>query len=639
MRRLLLLSCCLVLALGLVGVAEMKNPDTLTFLWVSDIESLDPAHVGSTPGSYPIFNCYDRLLNYFEDQISVFIPGIASVVPSVDNGLIAQGADGKVYYTFPIQAGVYCHQVGVRLGDGTIVWKYYDQLTDAERANIVPGYGEITAEDVRYSWMRAMIIGKSWMSDAVTSMITAGVYADIEELAVALAGVDSFGEVDEAGLIATYEELSRHLVVKPGTLELILDRSFPATLGIAALPFGTSIIDKEWAIAQGAWPGTAETWIDHHKPELEDDPLFEVENGSGPFVIESWDRAENKWVLKRFDNYFRGAAALERVVIRSVPEWTTRRLEFEAGDADLVYVPTEFLDEMEATEGITVIRDLPTVWTANVYFVWPVREDSAFIGSGQLDGEGIPPDFFGDLDVRKAFCYSMGYDVMLEQVLLGNNVQARGGTVRGIMGYREESPVYSYDPVKAEEHFRAAYGGQVWENGFKVTAMNIAGNTTWESCLGILQQNLAAINPKFQLEIINLQWSSFADHLWGATNEDVPLNICNWGPDYTDPGGPLGAATYYLDSTGHVAGFCGDGYRELMATEFDPLLEQAWNEIDPAVREPIYARLQEMSHEYATSLFLYEGNATAIYRDYLKGYTYNSITYGALYFYPMSKEE
>jgi peptide/nickel transport system substrate-binding protein len=638
-KRLMLFACCLVLAFGVVVVAEMKNPETLTFLWTSDIKTLDPAHVGSTPGSYPIFNCYDRLLNYYEDQISVFIPGIASVVPSVDNGLIAQGADGKVYYTFPIQGGVYCHQVGVRLGDGTIVWKYYDQLTDAERANIVPGYGVITAEDVKYSWMRAMMLGKSWMSDAITSMITGGAYADIEELAVALAGVGSFEEVDEAGLIATYEELSRHLVVKPGTLELILDRSFPATLGITALPFGASIVDKEWAIAQGAWPGTAETWIDYHKPELEEDPLFEVENGSGPFMIESWDRAENKWVLKRFENYFRGPAALERVVIRSVPEWTTRRLEFEAGDADLVAVPTEFLDEMAATPGVTVVRDLPTVWTANVFFVWPVREDSAFIGSGQLDGDGIPPDFFADLDVRKAFCYSMDYDAMLVQILLGNTVQARGPTVRGIMGYRDDSPIYSFDPVKAEEHFRAAYDGKVWENGFKVTAMNIAGNTSWEACLSVLQQNLAAINPKFKLEIINLQWSSFADHLWGATNEDVPLNICNWGPDYTDPGGPLGAASYYLDSTGLVAGFCGDGYRELMVAEFDPLLERAWNEIDPAVREPIYARLQEMSHEYATSLFLYEGYAVAVYHDYLKGYTYNSITYGALYFYPMSKEE
>ena len=638
MKRLAICLCCLILSVGVVASAQMKNPDTLTFLWGSDIRTLDPAYVGSTPGSYPAFNCYDRLLNYYEDQISVFIPGIASVVPSVDNGLIKQGTDGRVFYTFPIQESVYCHQVGVRAADGSIEWKYYDELSAEEKNSIVPGYGEITAEDVKYSWMRAMIQGKSWMANAVTAMVTGNVYADIEELAVALAGMDSFEDVDAAGLAAAYEDLSRHLIVNPGTFELILDRPFPATLGLAALPFGTTIIDKEWAIAQGAWPGTAETWIDYHKPALEDDPLYQVENGSGPFMIESWDRGEKKWVMKRFENYFRGAAALERVVVRSVPEWTTRRLEFVAGDADFIEVPTEFLDEMDAIDGVTVIKDLPCVFTRNLFFVWPIREPSAFIGSGKLDGKGIPPDFFADTNVRKAFCYAYDYDTLLEQILLGNTVQARGGTVRGIMGYREDSPIYSYDPEKAEEHFRAAFDGELWKKGFKMVAICTPG-TVNEAVLAILQQSLAAINPNFQLEIQTLVWSSYTEHLWGSLAEDVGMTYAGWGPDYSDPGGPLGAATYYLDSTGLVASFCGDGYRELMVTEFDPLLEQAWNEIDPAVREPIYARLQEMSHEYATSLFLQEAFDTAVHWDYVKGFTYNSITYGAKYFYPISKEE
>jgi len=637
MRRCALGLAIVLIVCAIGANAEMKNPETLTFLWADGIRSLDPAYVGSTPGSYPSFNCYDRLLNYFEDQISEFIPGISSIVPSVENGLIVEAADGTVRYTFPIQDGVYCHQVGVQLEDGTIAWKYYDDLTEDEKANIVPGYGEITAEDVKYSWMRAMLQGESWMSNAITAMITGNDYPDIEVLATDLAGVDSFDQVDAAGLIAAHDELSRHMIATEDTLVVVLDRSFPATLGISALPFGTSIIDKEWAIAQGAWPGTAETWIDYHKPELEEDPLYEVENGSGPFMMESWDRAEKKWILKRFDNYFRGPAKLERVVIRSVSEWTTRRLEFEAGDADIVAVPTEFLDEMDALPGVSV-QQFPAVFTRNLYFIWPIREGSAFIGSGQLDGEGIPNDFFADLDVRKGFCYAYDYDTLLEQVLLGKTVQARGPTVRGIMGYRADSPIYSYDPVKAEEHFKLAFDGDLWEKGFKMTAMCTPGSVN-EAVLGILQQSLARINPKFRLDVQTLLWSSYTEHLWGTQAEDVGMVYAGWGPDYSDPGGPLGAATYYLDSTGLVAGYSGDGYRQLMRDEFDPLLDQAWDEIDPAIREPIYARLQEMSHEYATSIFLYEEFATAVLPDYVKGYTYNSITYGALYFYPIYKEE
>ncbi len=636
MKKALFCVALFLLALSIGAVAEMKNPDTLTFLWTSDIRSLDPAYIGSTPGTYPIFNCYDRLLNFQGEEIAAFEPGISRVVPSVENGLITAGADGTVYYSFPIQDGVYCHQVGVQTSEG-IVWMYYDELTDAEKANIVPGYGEITAEDVEYSWMRAMLLGESWMSNAITAMITGNAYADIEKLAIALAGVDSFDQVDEAGYIAAYEELARHLTTIGGSFGVIIDQPFPATLGIAALPFGTSIIDKEWAIAQGAWPGTADTWIDYHKPELEADPLYQVENGSGPFMIESWDRAEKKWIMKRFDNYFRGPAQLERVVVRSVSEWTTRRLEFEAGDADIVAVPAAFLDEMDAMPGVSVKYN-PAVYTYDLFFVWPLREDSAFIGSGQLDGNGIPVDFFGDINVRKGFCYAYDYDALLEDVLLGKTVQPRGPTVRGIMGYRDDSPIYSYDLAKAEEHFKLAFGGELWENGFTMTAACITGSTN-ESILGILQQSLAAINPKFKLEIQSFVWSNYSEHLWGAKPEDIGLLLSSWGPDYSDPGGPLGAATYFLDSEGLVAGYSGDGYRELMATTFDPLLDQAWNETDPAVREPIYAQLQEMSYDYATSIFLYEAFATTVLPDYVKGFTYNSITYGALYFYPMSKEE
>src|SRR5215216_2456884 len=35
---------------------------------------------------------------------------------------------------------------------------------------------------------------------------------------------------------------------------------------------------------------------------------------------------------------------------------------------------------------------------------------SPYIGSGQLDGNGIPADFFGDIHIRKAFSYSFDFE-------------------------------------------------------------------------------------------------------------------------------------------------------------------------------------------------------------------------------------
>ena len=105
------------------------------------------------------------------------------------------------------------------------------------------------------------------------------------------------------------------------------------------------------------------------------------------------------------------------------------------------------------------------------------------------------------------------------------------------------------------------------------------------------------------------------------------------------PGGPLGAATYYLSSTGLVGGMVGEGYRQLMRDKFDPLLKQAWTTVDPAEREKLYARLQDMSHEYATTQFLWEEYGSIVTRDWVDGYVHNMIEYGAWDFYPISKTE
>ncbi|MGZ9810465.1 ABC transporter substrate-binding protein [Pseudoroseicyclus sp. H15] len=623
---------------GGAAQAQVTNPDTLVFLWTDDVQSFDPAYIGNTPSSYGPYNIYSRLIDYDGDQISEFVPALSSEVPSLENGLIVEEEDGGVSYSFPIKADAFAHKVGIMGDDGTVTWEYYDDLTDEERANIEPGYGVITAEDVKYSLMRAMLMDESWMAKAITEMMTSGAYTDVAAIANDLAGAE-VPELDEAQLQQVYDELDRLISVDGDTVTIHLDESFPATLGIMALPFGTSIIDKEWTVDMGGWDGGSTSWADYYRPEASETPLFADENGTGPFMLEEWDRSERRIVMKRFENYMHGPAPLERVVMRTVPEWTTQRLQLLSGDADVVSAPVEFLDELSQTEGVKVVDGLQRVFGRALFFAWPLQDvDNPAIGSGQLDGEGIPPDFFGDIDVRKGFNYAQNYDLLLEQVNLGKTVQSHGPTVRGIMGYREDSPVYTYDPALAEEHFRAAFDGQLWENGFKLTAYMQEGNTLANAALSVLQQNLARINPKFRLELQALPAASIMDKVF-ADEPTSPLTYMGWGPDYSDPGGPLGAASYYLAESGLVAGFSGTGYQELMHEHFQPLLDEAWGLVDPAEREPIYAELQEMSYEYATSQFLWEDYTYIVTRDWVDGYVNNMILYGAWNFYTITKGE
>ncbi len=103
---------------------EIKNPDLLVHAADDEPLSLDPAGVEPGEGGETvILQVYERLLEIGIEGPDL-VPGLATEVPSVDNGLISE--DGLTY-TFPIREGVTFH-------DGT----------------------DLTAEDVKYSWDRVM---------------------------------------------------------------------------------------------------------------------------------------------------------------------------------------------------------------------------------------------------------------------------------------------------------------------------------------------------------------------------------------------------------------------------------------------------------------------------------------------------
>ena len=61
------------------------------------------------------------------------------------------------------------------------------------------------------------------------------------------------------------------------------------------------------------------------------------------------------------------------------------------------------------TEAPPAATDAPTEAATEVAPEEPSGPTSNYIGSGQLDGNGVPPDFFSDLHIRKAFAYSFDF--------------------------------------------------------------------------------------------------------------------------------------------------------------------------------------------------------------------------------------
>ena len=101
---------------------SIKNPGILVHAADDEATTLDPAQVEAGEGGETvILQVYDRLLE-FGPSGPELIPGLATTVPTLDNGMIS--ADGMTY-TFKIREGAVFH-------DGT----------------------DLTAEDVKFSWDR-----------------------------------------------------------------------------------------------------------------------------------------------------------------------------------------------------------------------------------------------------------------------------------------------------------------------------------------------------------------------------------------------------------------------------------------------------------------------------------------------------
>jgi peptide/nickel transport system substrate-binding protein len=500
-RNYLAILTCIVVGIGLAASAQVPYPETLRLGRTSEAVTLDPVNAYDTASGMQLLQMYEGLLKYAPSSITDFEPALATVVPTEANGLVTTGSDEHGEFTlvtFPIRQNVPFH-------NGDI----------------------LTGEDVEYTFERGMVCdpdgGPQWMAYNVFFGVDLNGIGDV---------IDAFGQegakqmIDQAvtvdGMNVTFKLYGPFgLFYK----SLANDRTY----------WGY-IVDKDYCTANGNWPGTwdIELGVDYKMgPEGAASPTYDAPNGTGPYMLEEWIPVQ-ELRLKRFDNYWGGWQGnhVDYMITYNITEWSTRRTMFENGDLDVCDVPRQYTEQLQGTPGLRSVYNFATAGNSGIMMLSLANPQSPYIHSGQLDGEGVPADFFNDVDVRKAFCYSFDVEAYAEQIYLGEAIPSYSQVpiVFGDAVY--PTYVYSLDLEKAEEHFRAAYNGQVWAVGFKLTLAYNIGNDMRRASLEILEETIESINPKFQIEVVGLEWASF---LPAFQSNQIPLYRSGWGADYIHP--------------------------------------------------------------------------------------------------------
>ena len=580
----LLVLALVLMLVGGAGVAQgqaVRNPDTLVVVRFGDPESLDPAYAYDTASSEIIlWHVYETLIFFNGGSTGAFVPMLATEVPSVANGGISR--DGKTY-TFKIRPNVRFH-------DGTTM----------------------TAEDVKYSLLRFMFMdrdgGPSWI------------------LLSTILGVETTRD-DKGALDATLFNRANQAIRASGdTLSITLHEPYAAFLSIMAQ--WSMTINKKWGVSKGDWNGTAAGLAKLNNPaKPEDTTLFTQASGTGPFKLVQWDRQNRQAILERNTSYWRAPAKLNRVIYRVVEDFGPRRLMLQQGDADIVTVNRPEQSQVEGVPGVRIVDDLPQLVVTGLYMNLKIDTTGGNpdVGSGRLDGNGVPADFFADVNVRRGVAYAFDYATAIRDCNRGKATVNKGPIPNGMFGYNPNQPWFTTDRARAEAAFREARGGQIWNNGFKFTVAFNSGNTTRQCMAQVLKANVEALNPKFKVDVRGVTW---AQYLSLYRQSKLPMWIIGWAADYPDPDNFV---TPFMHSKGTYGS--AQGYNN---PQVDKLIVDARNETDAAKRRAIYFQLDKIAFEDPITLYL-QPSGLIVMRSWVRGW-YNNPAFFGPYIYPMSKQ-
>ena len=374
--------------------------------------------------------------------------------------------------------------------------------------------------------------------------------------------------------IAAVEEAPQ--IIDDYTLELKTVRYSPLVMDVLFMS-GNAILDsdqvKEHATEADPW---AEEWVKRN-----------AAGASGAYTIVSWI-PDQEVVFEARPDYWRGPAAIDRVVWKIVPSAAERVALLMSGDVDMVEQlgPQELL-ALEGAEGI-VVSDFPS---KNMVFV--------------LLNTAVPP--FDDVDVRRAVSYAVDYDAILENVYQGK-VDRLYGPLPGGSDYALPGSEAGYE--RDIERASELLAGSSYD-GSPVTLTIDNSRAVHELIAVQLQSQLREIGVEVKIE--QMTPSVFAEAKGERTFQMAIDEMLTWvdDPSYTlsltllcDNG------QNYQDYTG----YCNE--------DVDRIIAAGWAEQDATKRQEMFEEAQRIIIDEAPMIFLAQPNFRIATRDYVKGYVH-----------------
>mgnify|MGYP000657538530 CR=1 FL=1 len=288
--------------------------------------------------------------------------------------------------------------------------------------------------------------------------------------------------------------------------------------------------------------------------------------GTGPFRFVSWDRNE-KIVLERYDDYWRGPAAIDRFVIRPIPEDFARFASLQNHEVDVIAnLTAERAKAIESDDSLKVAQ------------VHSVR--NMFVGMNTREKP------FDDIRVRHALNYAVDKQGLIEGILGGYAAENASVCTQTLFGATPVDP-YPYDPTKA----KALLAEAGYPNGFETTMLGPVGRYTKDK---ELQEAIASMLANVGVKVSHVQpeWAEFIKQ-WVA--QEYPMHFIGTGNQVMDCDQHLG---YRIDGKRYG--------RYYQSDKVDALVQEELTTYDADKRKQVFAEIQQQVRDDAPWIFLFD---------------------------------
>ena len=305
---------------------------------------------------------------------------------------------------------------------------------------------------------------------------------------------------------------------------------------------------------------------------------------SGPYILKEW-KPKQVTILVRNPEWTGPKPDFDEVHFYPIDDEKTAEIGFEAGDLDFTRVSVSSYEMFKSKAG----ADFDVVNKPSLYYSWM--------------GINMDNPVLKDVRIRKALQKATDVDGIMEAAYFGQAKPATGIIPPGLLGHRPKAINPPKPDITGAKKLLAEAG---YPNGIDVT-LDVLNKSTIVTQAQVIQASMAEAGIRVKINVHE------SGEFWvlGSEKEmkDKVKNIQLITNRFSSQPDPYWYTMWFVSEQVGVW-----NWERFSNPEFDKLHQEAAVETDPAKRDQMYQRMQDLMEESGCYRFITHESAPIVYR-------------------------